>query len=251
MELNTYGFRRRSPLTVSEQNELISWALTNSTGTLKQCAEDLGYTVSRARTNLDLLGFSIVKKALLAKQKIILEDALAVEIERCFKGGGTIQDAANILGLSYGKTQGLAKKYKLGVGGGWAHRTHGTPSMYNYFKCRCDVCVKANGVRCGKQKEERITNRVERTPHGTMSGYWNWNCRCEPCKDVGAEVQKMRTYTSPTTVTRKHERWTESELEAVKSYGKTAKEIATSLGRTVSSVNTARAVLKRRELASV
>lgn len=120
---------------------------------------------------------------------------------------------------------------------------HGTAGKYN-AGCRCTPCTSFNTQRAKDLKAERLT-RPQDIPHGTMSGYWNWDCRCDSCKKVGAETQKMRTYTDPLTHTRKGETWIKPEHVATQKYDLTARDIALELGRTIPAVNTQRSLIGR------
>jgi hypothetical protein len=67
---------------------------------------------------------------------------------------------------------------------------HGTLHGYNYKKCRCKPCKKANTE---DQRARRSRNKAKITGdeswHGTYRGYKNNDCRCEPCKKAAADYR--------------------------------------------------------------
>lgn len=67
---------------------------------------------------------------------------------------------------------------------------HGTRSMYNHGKCRCDACRMANRDYHRSFVERHRTHPLPEDDqrHGTLNGYLNYGCRCEPCTAANAEA---------------------------------------------------------------
>lgn len=70
--------------------------------------------------------------------------------------------------------------------------THGIPSTYKNYACRCDPCTKANAddMRRRRRMRQKLTPPAD--AHGKHSTYRNWMCRCEPC--TAAHSANLRAY---------------------------------------------------------
>lgn len=65
---------------------------------------------------------------------------------------------------------------------GMPEKSHGTPSGYTFWGCRCKRCNKLARARpdlAAMPDEE----------HGTRRGYSYWDCPCAPCLAAGAEMR--------------------------------------------------------------
>lgn len=123
--------------------------------------------------------------------------------------------------------------------------THGTVNSYNKG-CHCPECRHANTVFCAERRILR-RSRVADMPadkHGTVSGYENWGCKCAACSLAGAEHRRLRLQIPEQDNPRKSERWSPAEDDLILDYSLTARQLATVLNRTTSSVNTRRRILK-------
>lgn len=69
-----------------------------------------------------------------------------------------------------------------------AKYTHGLPSSYIAYGCRCEACTKANlehvkrGIKARTQKAKDPND----PRHGTASFYVNHGCRCQPCRKANS-----------------------------------------------------------------
>jgi len=54
---------------------------------------------------------------------------------------------------------------------------------YTHYKCRCDICRKANADYCRKRREIRSTQDIT-APHGKRTTYTNYGCRCGECTEA-------------------------------------------------------------------
>lgn len=71
---------------------------------------------------------------------------------------------------------------------------HGSPSGYNYWKCRCDACRAKNAEKSARFRANHVevgaidpvTGRftVPGAPHGSAGGYSNYGCRCDDCAEA-------------------------------------------------------------------
>lgn len=65
--------------------------------------------------------------------------------------------------------------------------THGSGNTYDYRRCRCDLCKRANAERHLRARDRRRARLATAdVKHGFASTYTNWDCRCEPCREAGA-----------------------------------------------------------------
>ena len=64
--------------------------------------------------------------------------------------------------------------------------THGLPSSYIKYGCRCADCTKANRDRVRGQRERRFAapKNPDDPRHGKPTFYSNYGCRCEACIDA-------------------------------------------------------------------
>lgn len=68
--------------------------------------------------------------------------------------------------------------------------THGLPSTYRDYGCRCGECRRANTDRHRadrKRMAERLAADPTLAPHGKYTTYRNWGCRCAPCSQAHSE----------------------------------------------------------------
>lgn len=60
--------------------------------------------------------------------------------------------------------------------------THGTPSAYQRWGCRCVVCRSGHAERAADRRRRYAMEGVpDFAPHGTYSTYINYSCRCPEC----------------------------------------------------------------------
>lgn len=62
--------------------------------------------------------------------------------------------------------------------------THGIPSTYKNYRCRCEPCTNANAEDCRRRRRMRQKLTPPPDAHGKHSTYKNWMCRCEPSDAV-------------------------------------------------------------------
>ena len=74
------------------------------------------------------------------------------------------------------KELGLKKRPKI--------INHGTRNAYNYDKCRCEACKKANTLA-----QRRLRGKTP--PSHGVSGYRNYRCRCEICTKAATFQHKQ------------------------------------------------------------
>jgi hypothetical protein len=77
---------------------------------------------------------------------------------------------------------------------GSAQCTHGKPSTYDTYGCRCNECTEAHRRRVSEGRESR-TERLKGNPalakHGKRSTYINWGCRCPSCTEAHSKQCKI------------------------------------------------------------
>jgi DNA-binding CsgD family transcriptional regulator len=136
------------------------------------------------------------------------------------------KEIARQLGVSVERVASLLWRYENTSTG----LEHGKLSTYQYYGCRCVECIMASTNR-GAARREEIREHPEQVTHGTYTGYFSLGCRCPECKAFGDPL--VRKVIEPIAeATRSREPWTEAEIELLRDYSKTAKELAAELGRT-------------------
>lgn len=243
-KLDIAQMKERSRLSVGDQEKILTILLrSGETGvSMQKMSEETGIAYASVRMAYGYLGVvSVVGVAGGSARALDKAERLRkIRAELRKNPDSTALAIANRLGLAYHMVQPLMKEAGLSR---VVEIQHGTAVGYGYWKCRCDECVLANRKRCYAVKED-MQSRPEDIPHGTMTAYWNWACRCEECRVVGSRVNKERVFTEPEARGRVGLRWTPEE-DAVVAGDESARSIALRLGRSVSSVNTRRATLKR------
>lgn len=239
-DLNIDEFRRRSQLDRASQNRLLKVLAEDVSMSMGEASRRARVPYGSVRGSFAYLGLAAgeSERGAQAVLRRVRVELIRKELERTpWATGRTI---AKRLDMPYHVVQPLMKAEGLK---GERIPRHGTAVEYGHWKCRCRVCVDANRERCYAVKAD-MRSRPEDIPHGTQTAYWNWACRCEECRVVGSRVNKGRVFTEPEARGRVGVRWTPEE-DAVVAGDESARSIALRLGRSVSSVNTRRATLKR------
>ena len=68
---------------------------------------------------------------------------------------------------------------------------HGTSTVYDYHKCRCEECVYAQKMR--QLRYARKRKAEGRYEHGTNFAYSRLGCRCEPCVKAHSVYRRANT----------------------------------------------------------
>lgn len=231
---------RRSRLGVEDKQAIVDVLTENPLASHREVAEATGVAQPSVRQCFTFLGLTGAKKAALRWET---EEADMVETIRTgLEAGKTATDVSRESGIPYTTVRRIAKREGIKYN---RIPRHGTAVEYGHFGCRCEVCTVANRERCYAVKADmQSPERASDVPHGTMTGYWNWACRCEECCAVGSRVNRERVWTDPSEVTRFMAEWTAEEYQVI-AEGGTARSIAVELGRTVSSVNSRRSMIRR------
>ncbi|MCR2800216.1 transposase [Microbacterium sp. zg-Y818] len=79
---------------------------------------------------------------------------------------------------------------------GMPAETHGKPSGYTFWNCRCKRCKRAyrasNAVRTRATPPAPDLVAMPAEDHGTTRGYNRWRCKCGPCKAAGTRQRAER-----------------------------------------------------------
>lgn len=231
-------FYQRSRLDSKLKEKVVEILLANPFATIQEVADGAGIKFSAARMSIAYL--EIPERTPGNSFRILPEDEIVERVTKMFEEGKKVTEVYKEVPASAERIREICKKFGLKK-----VRTprHGTAVEYDYWKCRCDICKKANYDRCMAVRADMKSRAETDCPHGTMTGYWNWECRCDACVKVGAEVNKVRVSTPVETQGRAGERWTDAELAAIASYDSIARDVAMSLGRTTTGVSTRRTMM--------
>ena len=131
--------------------------------------------------------------------------------------------------------------------------THGLPSTYSRYGCRCEACTAANTRRVNRARRERRERLSSAEIVHGAAAYTNWGCRCEVCTTANTKrnvpfIQSWVTRVQAETraqATRSGRRWTTPELDLLSRRDLTAKQVAIMTGRTWRAVALAKSRLAR------
>lgn len=86
------------------------------------------------------------------------------------------------------KTQTDKNEAKLKLGA--ANPTHGRPSTYGNYRCRCETCNRGKKAHRGDYLRELRSGEVPKEVHGTQMGYGEYACRCAKCYKYGQDLRE-------------------------------------------------------------
>jgi hypothetical protein len=150
------------------------------------------------------------------------------------RGGATIQAIVEETGISYSTVSKILKQ--AGVGRPVTEIPHGTPSGWQWHKCRCDECLAA---RTEYKRLERLRRRARAgitAEHGTVRAYAQ-GCDCERCLAAVAETDRQRQARTVPGAHRHGRRWNALDAETAMRTDITIEERAALLGRTYAAVD--------------
>lgn len=207
-----------------------------------EIARRLGFTREMIRQDLALM--EIVPSA--KNQQQVSE--IAEQVRALAAEGRVTSEISQLLGISVVRVRGIAEKFEITISR-LKPVAHGT--MLSYQRgCTCGLCREANSKSARESRERRLAKGIPAHLHGTDTGYRNWQCKCVPCKEAGAATNRNSVTIPGLASVNKNAVWTQEDDALIDDRTLTARELAVRLDRTVSSVNTRRALLKRRSESS-
>lgn len=202
-----------------------------------EIARQLGFTREMIRQDLELLNISASESN---QQKIAV---LSERVKELAEQGLTVSEIAASMKISVIRVRSIADKFEISISRLKAV-DHGTILSYQRG-CTCELCREANSQLARVSRERRIEKGIPDHLHGTDTGYRNWQCKCDPCKAAGSDTNRKAAIVPGLAASKKHTQWSQEEDRKVQDRSLTARQLAVILDRTVGSINTRRAILKR------
>lgn len=158
-------------------------------------------------------------------------ERLTPRVVQLWEAGTRQRDIAAEVGLSHTTVEKIIKKAgaKKGI-------PHGTPSAWQYHRCRCEVCLEARTEYKRSERLRRLARAKITADHGTVLAY-RQGCRCEPCMTAVAEESRARNEASRPGAHRHGRRWTSVDAHTAYRTDLTIAERAELLGRTFAAVD--------------
>lgn len=170
-----------------------------------------------------------------------VEDALPL-MAQMRSEGGTYVDIAAAVGMCTDTVRRALKR--AGVEAPKKPIPHGTPSGWQWHKCRCDVCLNARRLYKKTEREKRQTRPVT-AEHGTERAYQQ-GCDCGECREAMRVYLADRQARSREHASRHGRVWQQWEAEVAFDTSLTIEERAARIGRTFAAVDNFIRAQKRR-----